>query len=102
MPASAENALSYKEPSILVILIQSSFLLLLNVVNWAVDAALHCGLVGQILIGIAWGTPGGRLLSAGAEEFVVQLGYLGLILIVFEGVPRAPSPRVLLDKLGPS
>lgn len=69
-----------------MILIHSSFLLLLNLLNWAIDTVLYCGLIGQILVGIAWGTPAGQLLSVEAEEVVVQLGYLGLILIVYEGM----------------
>jgi hypothetical protein len=85
MSTAGEAALAYQEPSVVVILIQSSFLLLLNVLNWALDALLYCGLIGQILVGIAWGTPGAQILSLDAEHVVVQLGYLGLILLVFEG-----------------
>ncbi|KAJ9157849.1 Cation/H+ exchanger [Pleurostoma richardsiae] len=85
MSTSSDAALAYHEPSIVTILVQSSFLVLLNVLNWALDALLYCGLIGQILIGIAWGTPGGQILSQDAEHVVVQLGYLGLILLVFEG-----------------
>jgi len=85
MEDKIQAALPYHEPSITAILIYTSFLLLLNVINWAIDDVLHCGLVGQILVGVAWGTPGGRLLPREAEEVIVQLGYLGLILIVYEG-----------------
>lgn len=79
------TSLPYHEPSIIQILILSSFFLALNVVNAVLDKTLYCGLVGQVLLGIAWGTPGGKWLSASVEDAVVQLGYLGLILIVFEG-----------------
>ncbi|KAK3933739.1 sodium/hydrogen exchanger family protein [Diplogelasinospora grovesii] len=85
MSSTEAAALAYHEPSILTILIQSSFLILLNTLNWALDALLYCGLIGQIFIGIAYGTPGGRLLDLEVEHVVVQLGYLGLILLVFEG-----------------
>lgn len=78
-------ALSYHEPSIVIILIQSSFLLLLNAINHVLDKILYCGLVGQVLLGIAWGTPGGKLLGEEFEHVVVQLGYLGLIVLVYEG-----------------
>lgn len=85
---SSETAASlpYHEPSIIIILVHTSFLLLLNVVNAALDNLLYCGLLGQVLIGVAWGTPGAQWLSASAEETVVQLGYLGLILLVYEGL----------------
>ncbi|KAJ9497514.1 hypothetical protein H2202_006938 [Exophiala xenobiotica] len=38
-----------------------------------------------VLLGMAWGTPGAKLLSHAFEESATQLGYLGLIAIVFEG-----------------
>lgn len=79
------SSLPYHEPSIQTILIQSSFLLLLNAVNHVLDAAIYAGLVGQILVGIAWGMPGGKILDVHAQEVIVQLGYIGLILLVFEG-----------------
>ena len=81
MPAS----LSYHEPAIALLLKQASFLVVLNLVNHVLDSLLYVGLVGQILVGIAWGIPGGRLLSVEFQQVTGQLGYLGLILIVFEG-----------------
>ena len=78
-------SLPYHEPDIVTILIQSSFLLALNGVNWICDRALYCGLVGQVFLGVAWGAPGGKWLSDTAQETFVQLGYLGLILLVYEG-----------------
>ncbi len=79
-------ALPYHEPGIVTILILSSFLLLGNVVNSILDHFIFCGLIGQIGIGVAWGTPGGKWLSQEVEETIMQLGYLGLILIVYEGI----------------
>ena len=81
----AASSLPFEEPSIVTILVQTSFLLLINVINAVVDRLLYCGLLGQILIGIAWGTPGAKLLPHEVEEVIVQLGYLGLILLVYEG-----------------
>ncbi|EJP61188.1 sodium/hydrogen exchanger family protein [Beauveria bassiana ARSEF 2860] len=75
----------YHEPEILTILIQSSFLLLLNVVNFLLDKAVYCGLLGQVFIGVAWGTPGANWIGANAESAIAQLGYLGLLLLVYEG-----------------
>jgi hypothetical protein len=84
---SSEDApsLPYHEPEIVTILVQTSFLLLLNVINSALDRVLYCGLLGQVLVGIVWGTPAAKLLSTNVEEAIVQFGYLGLILLVFEG-----------------
>lgn len=78
-------SLPYHEPDIVTILIQASFLLVLNAVNYVLDNLLYCGLVGQLLIGIAWGTPGAKWLPNEVETVIVQLGYLGLILLVYEG-----------------
>ncbi|KAF2679590.1 Sodium/hydrogen exchanger [Lentithecium fluviatile CBS 122367] len=82
--ATAAPSLPYHEPGIVTILVLSSFLLLLNVVNSILDRLVYCGLLGQVLVGIAWGTPGAKWLPIEAEEFIVQLGYLGLILLVYE------------------
>ena len=79
------SSLPYHEPDITAILIFSSFLVLLNSINSVFDKLLYCGLIGQVFLGVAWGTPGGRLLSHAAEETIVQLGYVGLIMIVYEG-----------------
>jgi hypothetical protein len=84
-------SLPYHEPGIVVVLVSTSFLLLLNVLNAALDRLLYCGLLGQVLVGIAWGSPGAKWLSASVEETVVQLGYLGLILLVYEGIYTSPS-----------
>ncbi|PSN71143.1 Sodium/hydrogen exchanger [Corynespora cassiicola Philippines] len=78
-------SLPYHEPGIITILVQASFLLLLNLVNAALDRLLYCGLLGQVFLGIAWGTPGAKWLSTHVEEVIVQLGYLGLLLLVYEG-----------------
>jgi len=78
-------SLPYHEPGIVTILVIASFLLLLNAINYALDKIVYCGLVGQMFIGIAWGIPGANWLSADLQHSIVQLGYLGLILIVYEG-----------------
>lgn len=84
-PSKDAPSLPYHEPEIVMILVQTSFLLLLNIVNAALDRVLYCGLLGQVLVGIAWGTPAAKWLSTNVEEVIVQFGYLGLILLVFEG-----------------
>ncbi|KAI1827359.1 Sodium/hydrogen exchanger [Xylaria intraflava] len=77
--------LPYHEPSLTELLISSTFLLALNGINAIFDRTLACGLVGQVLIGTAWGYPGARWLSIGTQSAVSSLGYLGLILIVHAG-----------------
>lgn len=86
MQSTQLSSLPYEEPRITTILIQSSLLLLLNVVNFALDRAVYCGLLGQVFLGVAWGTPGAGWLGTEVENAVVQLGYLGLLLVVYEGL----------------
>ncbi|KAI1074793.1 Sodium/hydrogen exchanger [Whalleya microplaca] len=81
----APSSLPYQEPPITALLTLSTFTLALNAVNSILDRALYCGLVGQVLIGTAWGAPGARWLAPAVQAAVVQLGYLGLVLVVFEG-----------------
>ena len=85
--SSSDNtaSLPYHEPGIVTILIIASFLLLLNAINYVLDRIVYCGLVGQIFIGIAWGIPVADWLSADLQHSIVQLVYLGLILIVYGG-----------------
>lgn len=85
MPVTDEKALPYREPEILTVLIWSGFIILLNVAGHICDRICSASLVGQIMVGVAFGTSGGRLLGVNAEEIVVILGYLGLLLLVFEG-----------------
>jgi Kef-type K+ transport system membrane component KefB len=85
--ASTSTSLPYHEPGITTILILSSFVLLSNLINYILNRLIYCGLIGQILIGIAWGVPGGKWLDSSVETTVVQFGYLGLLLLVYEGIP---------------
>ncbi|KAL2074321.1 hypothetical protein VTL71DRAFT_8099 [Oculimacula yallundae] len=82
---SPASFLPYHEPGIVTILILSSLLLVLNIINAIFDQLIFCGLLGQVFVGVAWGTPGAKWLSVEIEHVIVQLGYLGLILLVYEG-----------------
>ncbi|KAG6068823.1 hypothetical protein E4U16_007879 [Claviceps sp. LM84 group G4] len=85
MSDAASPSLAYHEPGVFTIMIQSSLLILLNVINYLLDKFLYCGLIGQILLGVAWGSPGLKWLESSVETAIVQLGYLGLLLLVYEG-----------------
>ncbi|EKC97254.1 sodium-hydrogen antiporter [Trichosporon asahii var. asahii CBS 8904] len=75
----------YHEPSTTAALILVSFLYLLNVFGWFAQVLLSCGLLGQIFLGIIYGTPLAGLLPQSLEESLVGIGYVGLLLIIFEG-----------------
>jgi len=61
-------ALPYVEPSVLTILILSSFLWLSNISNFLLDRTLSCRLARQ-------------MLGPDLKNTIVQSGYLGLILL---------------------
>lgn len=82
---ASQAAFAYHEPSIDTILNFAGFLLVLNIVNACLDKLLYCGLIGQLFIGVLWGTPGAKWLDRGTEVVVQQIGYLGLILLIYEG-----------------
>lgn len=82
---TSQDSLAYHEPGITTVLIQAGFLLALNMVNTVLDKIIYCGLIGQLFIGIAWGVPGGSLLELNVQKSIQQLGYLGLLLLVYEG-----------------
>jgi len=82
-PTSA--SFPYEEPTISTLLILVSFLILLNSLNSLLNSTIYCGLIAQLLLGIAYGTPGAAWLSPSTETAISNLGYIGLILIVYEG-----------------
>ncbi|KAI4871182.1 Sodium/hydrogen exchanger [Hypoxylon rubiginosum] len=91
------SSLPYHEPSITQILVLSSFLLALNAADAVLDRTLYCGLVGQVLVGVAWGAPGAGWLGSEVQAAVVQIGYLGLVLVVFEGGAATPVAGLRRD-----
>ncbi|KAJ9492820.1 hypothetical protein VN97_g461 [Penicillium thymicola] len=85
MTSDSEAAFAYHEPSIETVLNYTGFLLSLNIVNTCLDKLLYCGLIGQLFIGVLWGTPGAQLFDQEIERVIQQIGYLGLILLIYEG-----------------
>lgn len=74
-----------------------SFFFFLTVAEWAASKIVKAGLIGQIIVGLIYGVPIGNILALNWQETFVDLGYVGLILIVFEGMlPRAAARRTVL------
>ncbi|KAJ5784883.1 Sodium/hydrogen exchanger family-domain-containing protein [Penicillium pulvis] len=84
MAGSTDAAFAYTESSITTLLSWTAFLLALNLMIVALDKLISCGLIGQLLIGILWGTPGAKWFDHEAEAVNQKLGYLGLIMLVYE------------------
>lgn len=85
MASATRASFPYSEPTISTLLIFASFLILLNTLNSLLNSTIYCGLIAQLLLGIAYGTPGANWLSTTTETTISNLGYIGLILIVYEG-----------------
>ncbi|KAF2094771.1 Sodium/hydrogen exchanger [Rhizodiscina lignyota] len=77
--------LPYEEPDIIQILVLISFFLALSISEWAANKVFRAGLIGQMFVGIIYGRPLSNILHVEWQETFVALGYVGLIVIVFEG-----------------
>ncbi|SGY84005.1 BQ5605_C009g05669 [Microbotryum silenes-dioicae] len=82
--APPPGTVSYHEPSIPRLLTLSSLIYLLQVARSVANAIFGAGLLGEIMIGVIYG-PVAKILPIEWEETILVLGYLGLVLIVFEG-----------------
>ncbi|TBU27734.1 hypothetical protein BD311DRAFT_370992 [Dichomitus squalens] len=91
-------ALPYEEPQLVDLLVIASFLYLLNVIRVVADYLLYAGIIAEITFGIIYGSPVANLLPIEWEATSTALGYLGLVLVVFEGGLSTNLP-VLLSNL---
>lgn len=83
---SEYRSFPFTEPSLVRLLVLGSFLYLLNVIRILGDYVLYAGLIAEMGLGIVYGSPLANILSYEWETTFNILGYLGLILIVFEGL----------------
>ncbi|KAJ5245539.1 hypothetical protein N7489_005635 [Penicillium chrysogenum] len=81
----AGGFLPYHEPGTVDILIVVSFFFFLSLARWVSAAVIQAGIIGQIAVGIIYGVPLANILEHHWQETFVTLGYVGLILIIFEG-----------------
>lgn len=71
--------------SVLIILRLISFFISLAGAEWLADKVLRASLIGPIVIGVIYGVPLANVLLRDWQETFLALGYLGLLLIIFEG-----------------
>lgn len=64
-----------------------SFFLFLSLAEWLSAKIIRAGLIGLIAVGIIYGKPLADILNHEWQETFIALGYVGLILIIFEGTP---------------
>ncbi|KAL4800379.1 Cation/H+ exchanger [Aspergillus venezuelensis] len=81
----AGGFLPYHEPGIVDILIIISFFFILSLAEWASAKIIRAGIIGHIVVGIIYGKPLADILHADWQSTFMYVGYVGLILIIFEG-----------------
>jgi Kef-type K+ transport system membrane component KefB len=94
-------SLAYEAPSLQVILTLSAFLIGINVLHDIIDDLLHVGLLAQLILGAVFGAPLANILPSEVQKSIQALGYLGLLLLVFEGgmttrLDILSSPKTLI------
>ncbi|KAF9076552.1 Cation/H+ exchanger [Rhodocollybia butyracea] len=75
---------TYNLPDIPTLLAVSSFLYLINVAEAIFDRILKAGLLGSLVVGIIYGPEVADILPGDVLQALLILGYIGLILSVFE------------------
>ncbi|RAR04133.1 Sodium/hydrogen exchanger [Stemphylium lycopersici] len=84
--SAADGFLQYHEPNIIQILVLVSFFFWLSFGEWLSNRVFRAGLIGQIIVGLIYGLPiGGDIIPIAWQEAFIALGYIGLVLIIFEG-----------------
>lgn len=68
------------------ILIILSFFFFLSLAEWFSAKIIRAGIIGQIAVGIIYGEPLANILKGPWQETFLAVGYIGLILIIFEGM----------------
>ncbi|KAJ6120090.1 hypothetical protein N7523_004370 [Penicillium sp. IBT 18751x] len=81
----AGSFLAYHEPGIVQILIIISFFFFLSLAEWFSAKIIRAGIIGQIAVGIIYGKPLADILEGPWQQTFLAIGYVGLILIIFEG-----------------
>jgi len=76
------------------ILIIVSFFFFLSLAEWVSAKIIRAGIIGQIAVGIIYGEPLANILKGPWQETFLAVGYIGLILIIFEGVQKLPVLRL--------
>ena len=68
------------------ILVIISFFFILSLAEWISARVIQAGIIGNIAVGIIYGVPLANILEMDWQKTFLSLGYIGLILIIFEGL----------------
>lgn len=74
----------YESPALTRLLTLSAFLYLINLADALFAQLINAGLLGPLAVGIIFGPQVANLLSESIQSTFISLGYIGLILLVFD------------------
>ncbi|VDB85375.1 unnamed protein product [Peniophora sp. CBMAI 1063] len=83
MPSS--STYPYEPPTIIEILVLSSYIYILNAAGAIFEASIHADLVGYLCVGMVYGPPLGNIIPTAWLNCFTSVGYIGLVLLVFQG-----------------
>jgi Kef-type K+ transport system membrane component KefB len=92
----SQQQLTYHEPGFPLLMTITSFIYLLQVFRNAADYVLGAGLIGEMGVGVIYRIA--KIIPLDIQESFIVIGYLGLVLIVFEG-GLTISPNTFLPTL---
>ncbi|KAF7342118.1 putative Na(+)/H(+) antiporter GerT [Mycena venus] len=92
------TAIAYTTPNIPLILTVGSFLYLINVAEAVFARFINAGLLGSLCVGILFGSEVSNILPEAFQSAFITLGYIGLLLIVFEA-GLSTNPSLLFDNI---
>ncbi|KAF9045546.1 Sodium/hydrogen exchanger family-domain-containing protein [Panaeolus papilionaceus] len=84
-PEGTPSQVPYSPPHIEQLLTISAFLYLLPLSSALFDDILNAGLLGPLFLGIIFGAEVGNILPNAIQTAFISVGYVGLILLIFEG-----------------
>lgn len=76
-----------------------SFFFFLSVAEFISAKVIRAGIVGHIAVGIIYGKPLANILAEEWQHTFLVLGYVGLILIIFEGMMVFKTPTEICSSL---
>ncbi|GAA5891857.1 hypothetical protein JCM8208_002914 [Rhodotorula glutinis] len=91
------GTLLYHEPGFVDLAIVLSFLYLAQVARNIANRLVGAGLLGEVAVGVVFG-PVAKILDIAWMQTFLVVGYIGLVLIVFEG-GLALQPKTFLPQL---
>ncbi|KAF4603056.1 Hsp70 ATPase ssc1 [Pleurotus pulmonarius] len=93
-----QQAAIYEHPPATTILTIASFLFLINVAEALFEWLINAGLIGSLIVGVVYGPQAADILPHEFITSLIQLGYIGLLILVFEA-GLTTNTQLLIDNL---